>query len=135
MVLWNVFLIDTLPLASMAMDCDIVPLFPALEPGGNFWDTAFSLYRYYLFPVVIVMTLWKNLVLSSYAWTHDKTLNWGSGGPERWTDAVLTLLHPGEQDQLGFRTYEWYLANAAMFIQKTGSRFSFGAGVPIGPKI
>jgi hypothetical protein len=35
------FLDRYIPLASLAIECDIVPLFPALEPGGNFWDTAF----------------------------------------------------------------------------------------------
>ncbi len=128
------FLDRYIPLASLAMDCDIVPLFPALEPGGNFWDTAFlslsllSLFRRNRIDLV------ENLVLSSYAWTHDKTLNWGAGGPERWTDARPYFTPPGEQDQLGFRTYEWYLANAAMFIQKPVPVFLFGAGVPHRPQ-
>lgn len=128
------FLDRYIPLASLALECDIVPLFPPLEPGGHFWDTAFLSLSLMFLARRNRVDLLDKLVLSAYAWTHDKTLNWGAGGPERWTDARPYFTPPGEQDQLGFRTYEWYLANARMFIQNPVPVFLFGVGVPHKPE-
>jgi len=127
------FLDRYIPLSSMALECDIVPIFPPLEPGGNFWDTAFLSLALMSLARRNRVDLLENMVLSAYAWTHSRTLNWGAGGPERWTDARPYFTPPGEQDQIGFRAYEWYLANASMFIQKPVPTFLFGAGVPHRP--
>ena len=123
-----------IPLAGLAIECDIVPLFPALEPGGNFWDTAFLTLALQSLVRRNRVELLDNLALGAYAWTHDKSLNWGAGGPERWTDARPYFTPPGEQDQLGFRAYEWYLATASMFVQKPVPVVLFGAGVPHRPQ-
>ncbi len=127
------FLDRYIPLAGLALDCDIVPLFPAFEPGGNFWDTAFLSLSLISLARRNRTDLLDNLVLTAYAHTQNKTLNWGAGGPERWTDARPYFTPPGEQDQLGFRAYEWYTATAAKFVQRSVPSILFGAGVPHRP--
>jgi hypothetical protein len=123
-----------IPMASLALECDIVPLFPALEPGGNFWDTAFLTLALQSLVRRNRVDLLDNLAIGAYAWTHDKSLNWGAGGPERWTDARPYFTPPGEEDQLGFRAYEWYAATASMFVQRPVPFVLFGAGVPHRPQ-
>jgi hypothetical protein len=128
------FLDRYIPLASLALECDIVPLFPAFEPGGNFWDTAFLTLALQSLVRRNRLDLLDNLVLTAYAWTHNKSLNWGAGGPERWSDARPYFTPPGEQDQMGFRAYEWYTATASMFVQKPVPSILFGAGIPHRPQ-
>jgi hypothetical protein len=123
-----------IPMASLAIECDIVPLFPALEPGGNFWDTAFLTLALQSLVRRNRVDLLDNLAIAAYAWTHEKSLNWGAGGPERWTDARPYFTPPGEEDQLGFRSYEWYAATASMFVQRPVPFILFGAGVPHRPQ-
>src|SRR5512133_1911130 len=128
------FLDRSIPLARLPLECDIIPLFPALEPRGNFRDTAFLTLALQSLVRRNRVDLLDNLVLSAYAWTHEKSLNWGAGGPERWTDARPYFTPPGEQDQQGFRAYEWYSATAAMFIQNPVPVVLLGAGVPHRPQ-
>ncbi len=128
------FLDRYIPLASLALECEIVPLFPALEPGGNFWDTAFLSLALQSLARRNRIDLLDNLVLSAYAWTHNKSLNWGAGGPERWSDARPYFTPPGEEDQMGFRAYEWYTATASVIVQKSVPIILVGAGVPHEPQ-
>jgi hypothetical protein len=127
------FLDRYIPLASLALECNIVPLFPALEPGGNFWDTAFLSLSLQSLARRNRVDLLDNLVLSVYAWTHNRSLNWGAGGPERWPDARPYFTPPGEEDQMGFRAYEWYMATASTIVNKEVPVILLGAGVPHEP--
>ncbi|MEI8131122.1 MAG: hypothetical protein WCG34_01730 [Leptolinea sp.] len=127
------FLDRYIPLASLALECEIIPLFPSLEPGGNFWDTAFLSLALQALARRNRVDILDQLVLSAYAWTHDKSLNWGAGGPERWADAKPYFTPPGEEDQKGFRAYEWYTATASVIVQKTVPVILMGAGVPHEP--
>jgi hypothetical protein len=127
------FLDRYIPLASLSLECEIVPLFPALEPGGNFWDTAFLSLALQSLARRNRVDLLDHLVLSCYAWTHNKSLNWGAGGPERWPDARPYFTPPGEEDQMGFRTYEWHAATASVIVQKSVPVILMGAGVPHEP--
>ncbi len=128
------FLDRYIPLASLAIECDIVPLFPALEPGGNFWDTAFLSLALQSLARRNRADLLDNLVLTAYGWTHNKSLNWGAGGPERWPDARPYFTPPGEEDQMGFRAYEWYMAVASEIVHKNVPIIMMGVGVPHEPQ-
>ncbi len=87
------FLDRFLPLAEVAAKAGLNPVFPPLEPGGNYWDTAFlhtalqSLLRRKKHALI------DHLTLSAFAWSNERSLNWGAGGPERWPGRALTL-HP-----------------------------------------
>ena len=104
------FLDRFLPLAEIAWQAGISPIFPPLEPGGSYWDTAF------LRTALTVLQRRKpelirgGLTLSAYAWTQGRSLDWGAGGPERWPSARPYLTPAGSQDQRGFRIFDWYRA-------------------------
>lgn len=98
------------PILTMQLQAGLSPVLPPLEPGGDYWDTAFlegtlrSLGRRGQNAIL------KELNLAVYATTFGKPLEWGMGGPERWPEATPYHTPPGCQDQIGFRTFEWYAA-------------------------
>ncbi|NPV77904.1 MAG: hypothetical protein HPY59_16205 [Anaerolineae bacterium] len=131
------FLDQFLPLAKSAMQAGLIPLLPPLEPGGGYWDTTF--FRILLESIVRreEKELLQNLVVSAYAWSWGRPLNWGAGGPERWPDARPYNFSPAIQDQRGFRTLDWYQAIARALLGKSLPAMLFEAGIgqdPLSPQ-
>lgn len=128
------FLDIYMPFAETAQQAGLIPVFPPLEPGGDFWDTTFirlaaqSLRRrkYTQFP--------KPWVLSCYAWAGNRPLDWGAGGPERWPGARPYGNPSGEQDQCGFRIFDWYLTLAQAELRQACSIILLGAGSRLGDR-
>jgi hypothetical protein len=106
------FLDRFIPPAEAAAKAGLIPVFPPLKPGGEYWDTAFlraSLQgiqrrgNYYLL---------EHMGISANAHSGNRPLDWGSGGPERWPEARPYQTKPGAQDQCGFAISDWYTAIA-----------------------
>lgn len=109
------FLDRYVPLANMASQFGLNPVFPPLEPGGSYWDTAFLQTALQALQRRKQDLLLQNLVLAAYAWTgeglgSDGSLDWGAGGPLRWTNARPYQTPADSQDQRGFRIFDWYLS-------------------------
>ena len=128
------FLDQFIPVAKLALEQGLIPVFPPLEPGGSYWDTAFlrscltNLVRRKQDMIV------KNLVLAAYGHTFSKSLNWGSGGPEKWPETHPYITPNHSQDQKGFRIFDWYQAIAKAVIQKEIPILLLQAGIPDFPK-
>jgi len=114
------FLDRFIPLANHAVRAGLNPALPPLQPGGDYWDTAF---------VELVLGGLKRrqmegildcLSLTSYGYTFNKPLSWGAGGPERWLGVKPYQTPEGQQDQLGFNNYAW---QNAMGLRATGKNF------------
>lgn len=112
------FLDGFLPLAEAAVMVGLVPVFPPLEPGGDYWDTIFlrgsldGLKRRASTPLL------DRLVLSAYAALNGKPLSWGGGGPESWPEAQPYSTPENSEDQRGFRIAEWYLTLSETILEK-----------------
>ena len=100
----NVFI----PLAEEICAAGMFPVFPALEPGGNFWDTAFLRSALQGIRDRKHTRLLQHLVIGAYAWPSNLSLNWGAGGPKQWPGARPYDTPKGEQDHCGFRIFDWY---------------------------
>jgi len=98
------------PLALAAVQSGLVPVFPPLEPGGDYWDTAFLRAAFEGLLRRNQTQLLDQLAISCYAWSNGHPLNWGSGGPEQWPAARPYDTPKGTEDQRGFRIFDWYLA-------------------------
>jgi hypothetical protein len=122
------FLDIYLPLAETAQQAGIIPVFPPLEPGGDFWDTAFIRLAAQSLRRRKYDQLPNPWVLSCYAWASNRPLDWGAGGPDRWPGAHPYGNPTGEQDHCAFRIYEWYLALAQAELQKPCTIILLGAG-------
>ena len=107
-----------LPLAETARGEGLIPVFPPLEPGGDYWDLAFLQTALRSIHRRGYQRLLDVLVLGAYAWTNENPLQWGLGGPDRWTGARPYYTPPGEQDHLGFRIFDWYLAVARKEVEQ-----------------
>ena len=128
------FLDRFIPSAEAALDSGLVPVFPPLEPGGHYWDTAFLSSALEAILRRKQDRLIEGLVLSAYAWSYGHPLQWGAGGPERWPGARPYYTPPEEQDQRGFHIFDWYLAIARQVVGKTLPIILLQAGVSQDPQ-
>lgn len=98
------------PMAKTVIEAGMTPVFPALEPGGDYWDTAFLRGALQALQDRGEGDLLQAMALGAYAWTEDKSMTWGAGGPEAWP-ATMPYHTPKEsEDQRGFRIFDWYNA-------------------------
>jgi hypothetical protein len=124
-----------LPFAGLALQNELIPVFPALEPGGSFWDTAFLRSALQSLERRKQGELLDKMVLGVYSWSQGHSLNWGAGGPERWPEAKPYFTPPEVQDQRGFRCFEWYLAIARSVLKKSLPILLLGAGANADPAL
>ncbi len=122
-----------LPVANLALSFGLTPIFPPLEPGGSYWDTAFLRTALEEMERREQDDLLRNLALSAYAWTGGHPLHWGQGGPERWPQARAYQVSPEGQDQRGFRIFDWYEAIAQAALRRSCPIFLLQAGNPSDP--
>jgi hypothetical protein len=127
------FLDRYLPLATLTQQAGLAPVFPPLEPGGNYWDLAFLRSSLESLQKRHQNHLLDNLILSAYAWTHDHSLNWGAGGPERWPEARPYFTPNGVEDHRGFRIFDWYQAISQAVLQQACPVILLNSGVPCDP--
>lgn len=134
------FLDIALPVLQLERQVGLQPVFPPLEPGGDYWDTAFleaalgAIARRGKGPLL------DDLALSLYAWTGDHGLDWGAGGPQAWPETRPYHLPEGSQDQRGFRIFDWYsviaekvLEHALPMLVVAGGATIEAEGTKLGP--
>jgi hypothetical protein len=121
-----------LPIANLVQKAGLTPGFPALEPGGDYWDTAFLYTALQGLQRRGEQDLLDQMVLSAYAWSGNRSLNWGAGGPERWPKTRPYATPQNSQDQLGFRIFDWYLAISQAVLGKRLPIILLGAGSKLG---
>jgi hypothetical protein len=115
------FLDYYLPYAELLIERQLVPVFSPLEPGGDYWDTAFLRAALDGLKRRATNALLNQLAISAYAPAPplEKPFYWGQGGPERWPDTRPYFTPDDQQDHQGFFIYEWYLAIASAVLGKT----------------
>lgn len=128
------FLDRWLPFAHEIIKAGVNPVFPALEPGGNFWDTAFLRGALQSLERRKETAVLDRLTLAAYAWTFNRPLTWGAGGPERWPEARAYHTPEGSQDQLGFCIFDWYQAVAHAVLERSLPVILLQAGLPSAPE-
>jgi hypothetical protein len=121
-----------LPVAGAAVSAGLTPVFPPLEPGGDYWDTAFLFSTLQGIQRMGHQDLLDRLVISAYAWAGNRSPNWGAGGPERWPASRPYETPENSEDQLGFRIFDWYVAISQAAIGRTLPIVLLGAGSKIG---
>lgn len=104
------FLDFLLPAADSALQNGLTPVLPPLEPGGDYWDTAFLRLTLQAIQRRGHNDLLEKIAISAYALPGDRPLNWGRGGPENWPSTRPYYTPQGEENQLGFRIFDWYQA-------------------------
>jgi hypothetical protein len=118
----------------ICLENGIRPIFPLLTPGGDYWDLAFLKIALSQLKNDAPMVVKNNFILSAAAWDWGKPLDWGTGGKESWPNVKPYKLPKESQNQLGFRTYEWYLPIAREVFGKTIPTLLLQAGVANNPR-
>jgi hypothetical protein len=129
------FLDIFIPIAQRALTTGLMPVFPPLEPGGDYWDTAFLYSALQGLHRRGEQKLLDQLALSAYAWSSNRSPNWGAGGPERWPMTRPYSTPQNSEDQLGFRIFDWYLAISEAALGKRLPIILLGAGSRIGDQL
>ena len=102
------YLDSLLPVLQAQQACGLRPILPPLEPGGDYWDTAFLQATLESFARRAPKALQSDLVLGLYAWSHGHPLGWGAGGPTAWKNVQPYADPIDGEDQRGIRIFEWY---------------------------
>lgn len=123
------FLDILVPLINRVVDFGMYPVFPPLEPGGDYWDLAFLRTALPSIERRTRSRVMNRMVIGVYAWADDHPLDWGTGGPERWPGAQPYETPEGQEDQTGFRVFEWYKAETNAAIGRTLPMIMMGMGV------
>lgn len=118
-----------LPLAGMALEEGLTPVFPSLEPGGDYWDLSFLRSALRGAKRRGCVSLLDNLALGAYAWAGDRSLDWGGGGAACWPEARPYFTPSGTQDHLGFRIFDWYLEIAGQELGRRPPVLLLGTGI------
>lgn len=128
------FLDRFVPLAGLTNQLGMTPIFPALEPGGSYWDTAFLRSALESLERRKETAILEEMAISAYAYTFSKPLDWGAGGPESWPSARPYHTPDGTEDQRGFRIADWYSSIAKSVLGKELPIFLFGVGLQQNPQ-
>ncbi len=86
----------------------IIPLFPPLYPGGDYWDTLFLAECFDILNQRGKGELYDKMAVGLENFAFNRPLTWGRGGPARWPSAQPHLTPPGCEDQRGFHQFDWY---------------------------
>ena len=86
----NRFLDTFLEYAEIVCQLGMCPILSPLEPGGDFWDTAFLRSALQGIKDRGRQRLLSRLVIGAYAWPDNQPLDWGSGGPNAGREHART---------------------------------------------
>lgn len=118
-----------LPLAMAVLQAGMTPVFPALEPGGNYWDLSFLKQSIESIQRRGYENLIRRMGLAAYAYTFEHDLDWGAGGPSSWPGVKPYQESKLGQNQCGFNNFEWMQSIVHTCTHMTLPVFLLGAGV------
>jgi hypothetical protein len=103
------FLDRYLPFVRLAEQNGMTPVFPALEPGGDYWDLSFLRKAFQLAKQRRSLEFGANLHIAVSAQSFSHPIDWGNGGGMKWRmPRPYAKTEIGEQDHFGINTYQWY---------------------------
>ena len=122
------FLDRFIPIANYIEQIGMTPVLPPLQPGGDYWDTAFIEKVLEGLKRRQMTELLENICLSGYGYSFGRNLSWGAGGPEQWPSSKPYLTPEGQEDQIGFQNFEWIQAIALRVTGRKIPAFILDAG-------
>lgn len=103
------FLDRYLPFVRIAEQNGLIPIFPPLQPGGDYWDLSFLKKVLTLVKQRRSLDFVSNLHIAVSSQTFNHPLSWGAGGKRNWkVPRPYSKTDLGEEDHIGFNTWQWY---------------------------
>ncbi len=123
------FIDKFLPLALAVAQAGMTPIFPPLQPGGNYWDLSFLKQSLQSILRRGYANLVKQMSISAYAYSYNHELDWGMGGQSKWPKSRPYVRNEDSQDQYGFYNFEWLQSTAAPITGREIPVILLGAGI------
>jgi len=123
------FLDRYIPFVRMAEQHGLTSIFPPLQPGGDYWDLSFLKKVFQLSQQRRTIGFGKSFHMAVSAQTFSKPITWGNGGSSRWkTPRPYSNPELGEEDQIGFNSWQWYAELAKSMLNCSLKFFLFWFG-------
>lgn len=123
------FLDRYLPFVKAAEQNGLTPVFPPLQPGGDYWDLSFLKKLLQLVQQRKSLDFTSNLHMAVSAQTFFRPLSWGAGATTKWKALrPYSKTETGEQDHLGINTWQWYQELLKSVLNVTPKFFLFWFG-------
>lgn len=98
-----------LPFVRLAEQNGLIPVFPPLQPGGDYWDLSFLKKVLDLAKQRRSLDFVNNFHIAVSSQTFNHPLSWGAGGKRNWkVPRPYSKTDIGEEDHIGFNTWQWY---------------------------
>lgn len=97
-----------LPCVERASELGLFPVLSPLEPGGDYWDTAFLAGVLQDIRERGKAAYFDRLAVGIYNHAYNRPLSWGQGGRARWKDCLPYNTPSGSEDHIGFYLFQWY---------------------------
>ena len=104
----DTFLDKYIPFVKAANQAGLTNVFPPLQPGGDYWDTAFLKKTLKGAINRKCVELISNFHIAVSSQTFDKALDWGLGAEKDLNRSKAYLSTKDIQDHIGFRTSDCY---------------------------
>ncbi len=118
-----------IPFLQAQRTAGLQPVMPALEPGGDYWDTAFLASTLAALQRRGQQSLVRDLAIGMYAWSSGRSLDWGRGGARAWPSVRPYHNATDAQDQRGFRAFDWYAQIANEAVGRSLPMLVLGGGI------
>jgi hypothetical protein len=118
-----------IPILQAQRAAGLQPVLPALEPGGDYWDTAFLSSMLAALQRRGQQSLLRDLALAMYVWSFGRPVDWGRGGAKAWPSVRPYQTPDDVQDQRGFRAFDWYAQIAQETIGRSLPMLVLGGGI------
>lgn len=123
------FIDKFLPLALAVAQAGMTPVFPPLQPGGNYWDLTFLKQSLQSITRRGHANLLRQMSLAAYTYTFNHELDWGLGGQTKWPKSKPYTRSEDSQDQCGFFNFEWLQNATAPVAGREMPVLLLGAGI------
>lgn len=97
-----------LPCVEKASELGLFPVFSPLEPGSDYWDTAFLAGALQEMKERGKTPFFDRLAIGIYNYAYNRPLTWGKGGRAQWKESLPYHTPPGSEDHRGFYIFQWY---------------------------
>jgi hypothetical protein len=122
------FLDRFIPLANECLAAGLTPIFPALTPGGSYWDLSFFTLALQSLQRRNQKALLNKMALAAYACSFGHSIDWGKDGAAAWPQNKPYFTPAAGENQIGFNQAIWLEEIAEKILGQQLPLFLLGLG-------
>ncbi len=126
------FLDRMIPVLLVMEQVGLTPVFPPLEPGGDYWDLQFMDSALEGMITRGYGDLLSRTAIAIFHFTGNRPLDWGKGGSKCWPHAIPYAPPDHSQDHRGFYRFEWIDEIARKYVKHSPAQLVIAGGAVMG---